>query len=104
METVVASIAPAHSVVSHSNPELDWALIQLDDMTCYHNRVKNPILDHQILRLDHIKTIPPVGEVLLLTSRGILRAKGGGTFSSLRLPHAEDSISVWSIDLGQSLG
>ena len=54
--------------------------------------------------LKNIGIVPPVGQVLVLTSRGVVRARGGGSLSSLKLPHIQAAQSVWPIDLEQSLG
>lgn len=102
--TALSVVAPARSVAFQSSSELDWALIQLDETMCYYNRVESPFSDHRILALNNIKAVPPVGEVILLTSRGNFRAKGGGSFSSLKLPHVQTTLSVWAIDLDRNLG
>ncbi|KAL8792079.1 MAG: hypothetical protein Q9195_005334 [Heterodermia aff. obscurata] len=101
---LVVALPPARSVAFHSSSELDWALIQLDESTCYYNRVENSFVDHHILALNSIKTVPPAGEIILLTSRGNFRAKGGGSFSSLKLPNVQTTLSVWAIDLERNLG
>ena len=54
--------------------------------------------------LENIGTVPPVGQVMVLTSRGAVRARGGGSFSSLKLPHIQAAQGVWTIDLEQNLG
>ena len=95
------SVARAH--VSHTSSELDWALIELGD-ACYYNKVKNPSGRDGILVLGNIKNVPPIGQVMVLTRRGVVHARGGGSFSSLKLPHVEALQSVWQINLEQNLG
>ena len=103
-ETALSAVSPVRSVAIPSGSELDWALIQLDDTTCYYNRVKSRPSDRHILAINNIKTTPPIGGVIVLTSRGNFRAKGGGSFSSLKLPHVQAALNVWAIDLEQNLG
>ena len=92
--------------VKHSSVELDWALIELDDAKCYYNMVDTEGFraESRLLELDTLKTVPPVGQLIVLTGRGIRKARGGGSSSSLRLPQLGRPLHVWSIDLEQSLG
>lgn len=85
---------------------LDWALVQLSDSTYYQNMlVANPGTTHlETLALEGICSDPPIGQVLVATRRGIVRAKGTGSASTLNSRAGETSQSVWSIDLEESLG
>ena len=90
-----------------SAPNLDWALLQLTDTCSYKNIIIRPgtvTMKASTLEVKGISEGPPIGEVLVNTRRGVVRAKGSGSSCSLQLPPNKTAVNVWSIDLESYLG
>ena len=96
-----------HVDSEHQAPNIDWALVQLTDTCYYKNIIVRPgtaQMKASTLEVKGISKVPPTGEVLVITRRGVVRAKGSGSSCSLQLPPHKTAVNVWSIDLESYLG